>query len=96
MRTNIEIDDELMEKAMRASQTQARTKKALVEEALALLVRLQERADGLARLRGKIKFDPDYDYKAMRGDDPVKITLSPQRMRPLQKAGRERRRRNAA
>ena len=38
-RTNIAIDDELMSKAMAA--TGLRTKKAVVEEALKLLVRLR-------------------------------------------------------
>jgi Arc/MetJ family transcription regulator len=51
MRTNIDIDDELMEKAMAA--TGLRTKKAVVEEALKLLVRLkgQER---IKEYRGKL------------------------------------------
>ena len=51
MRTNIEIDDGLMRSAMAA--TGLRTKKAVVEEALKLLVRLrgQER---LKELGGKI------------------------------------------
>ena len=39
MRTNIEIDDELMKEAL--APTGLRTKKAVVEEALKLLVRLQ-------------------------------------------------------
>jgi Arc/MetJ family transcription regulator len=51
MRTNIDIDDELMEKAMRVS-GQA-TKRAVVEEALRLLVQTKHQA-GIRRLRGKI------------------------------------------
>lgn len=39
MRTNIEIDDDLMDQAMTAAGTA--TKKATVEEALRLLVRLR-------------------------------------------------------
>jgi Arc/MetJ family transcription regulator len=51
MRTNIDIDDELMEKAMAA--TGLRTKKSVVEEALKLLLRLkgQER---IKEYRGKL------------------------------------------
>jgi Arc/MetJ family transcription regulator len=51
MRTNIDIDDELMEKAMAA--TGLRTKKSVVEEALKLLLRLkgQER---IKDYRGKL------------------------------------------
>jgi Arc/MetJ family transcription regulator len=51
MRTNIDIDDELMEKAMVA--TGLRTKKSVVEEALKLLLRLkgQER---IKEYRGKL------------------------------------------
>lgn len=56
MRTNIEIDDTLMEKAMQT--TGARTKRAAVEEALELLVKIgaQERIRGLF---GKVEFYDD-------------------------------------
>ncbi len=50
MRTNIDIDDELLAKAMAA--TGLTTKKATVEEALRRLVCQRERADALADLRG--------------------------------------------
>ena len=54
MRTNIEIDDQLMKQAMRCAKT--RTKRETVEEALKLLVRT--RAQGkIRRLRGKIKWE---------------------------------------
>ena len=46
MRTNIEIDDELLQKAMRASGAQ--TENATVEEALQRLVREKERSEGQA------------------------------------------------
>ena len=54
MRTNIEIDDKLMEEARRASGLQ--TKRATVEEALRLLVqtRLQER---IRTLRGELQWE---------------------------------------
>ena len=51
MRTNIEIDDELMAKAIAA--TGLKTKKAVVEEALKLLVRLRAQAR-IKEARGKL------------------------------------------
>ena len=50
MRTNIEIDDELLARAMKVSGLS--TKRATVEEALRLLVRLRERVDAFNQLRG--------------------------------------------
>ncbi len=50
MRTNIEIDDELMRQAM--SLTGKFTKKAAVEEALRLSVQLDRQAQALRRLWG--------------------------------------------
>lgn len=54
MRTNIDIDDKLMAKAMRASG--APTKKAVVEEALELLVRTRGQVS-IRSLRGKVKWE---------------------------------------
>jgi Arc/MetJ family transcription regulator len=51
VRTNIEIDDDLMRRALAA--TGLRTKKAVVEEALKLLVRLRSQAK-IRELRGKL------------------------------------------
>ncbi len=56
MRTNIEIDDKLMKQAMKASG--AKTKKAVVEEALRRMVQLQ-RQGGIRKLRGKVEFWDD-------------------------------------
>ena len=58
MRTNIDIDDDLMRSALAA--TGLRTKKAVGEEALTLLVRLrgQERR---TELGGKIQWEGDLD-----------------------------------
>lgn len=54
MRTNIEIDDKLMDDARRASGLQ--TKRATVEEALKLLI--QTRAQARIRtLRGKLHWE---------------------------------------
>jgi Arc/MetJ family transcription regulator len=50
MRTNIEIDDVLLSRAMRSSGL--RTKRATVEEGLRLLVRLRNQTKALADLKG--------------------------------------------
>jgi Arc/MetJ family transcription regulator len=56
MRTNIEIDDVLMRQAMRSSA--ATTKRAVVEEALRLLIQTRRQA-GVRRLRGKVSWKGD-------------------------------------
>ena len=56
MRTNIEIDDLLMRRAMRSST--ATTKRGVVEEALRLLVQTRRQAD-VRRLRGKVCWKGD-------------------------------------
>jgi Arc/MetJ family transcription regulator len=61
MRTNIEIDDELMRQAMAA--TGATTKKAAVEAALRKVVQLKKQ-EGIKKWIGKIKWEGDLD--AMR------------------------------
>ncbi len=53
MRTNIELDDALVERAMRSSG--ARTKRAVVEAALQLLVKTHEQS-AIRRLRGKVEW----------------------------------------
>jgi Arc/MetJ family transcription regulator len=56
MRTNIDIDDRLMRRAMQCSGS--RTKKATVEAALRLLA--QTHAQGaIRRLRGKVQWEGD-------------------------------------
>ena len=62
MRTNIVIDDELMEKAMRVSG--AATKREAVERALELMVRLDDQARLIRSARGKLHWEGD--LKAMR------------------------------
>lgn len=56
MRTNIEIDDKLMQQAMRSSG--ARTKKAAVEAGLRLLVKTYAQT-AIRRLRGKVHWEGD-------------------------------------
>lgn len=54
MRTNIEIDDELMRQALEA--TGARTKRAAVEDGLRPLIQTRGQA-GLRPLRGKVAWE---------------------------------------
>ena len=63
MRTNIEIDDELLSRAMAAAGLS--TKRATVEEGLRLLVRVRKQAGALADIRG-LGWDGDLD-KMRRG-----------------------------
>ncbi|MFW6181832.1 MAG: type II toxin-antitoxin system VapB family antitoxin [Spirochaetota bacterium] len=58
MRTNIEIDDELIDKARRL--TGLRTKKDVVQEALRTLVRIREQGT-VRTLRGKLTWEGDLD-----------------------------------
>jgi Arc/MetJ family transcription regulator len=61
MRTNIDIDDDLMRQAMKA--TGAPTKKAAVEAALRQAIQLKEQTK-IRDLFGKVKWEGDLD--AMR------------------------------
>ncbi len=58
MRTNIDIDDELMKKALALSGL--RTKKAVVEEALKLLIRLRDQRK-ILELAGKVRWEGNLD-----------------------------------
>ena len=58
MRTNIEIDDDLMAAAMKAAGR--KTKKETVEEGLKLLIRLKAQ-QGIHALRGKLEWSGDID-----------------------------------
>lgn len=64
MRTNMVIDDRLLERALALSGLQ--TKREAVEEGLRLLVRLKEQ-ERIRAARGKLSWDGDLD--AMRRDD---------------------------
>ena len=63
MRTNVMIDDGIMEKAMAVSHS--KTKKEVIEKALLEFIQNNARKD-LSELRGKIKFADGYDHKALR------------------------------
>lgn len=54
MRTNIVLDDQLVQAAMQA--TGLRTKRAVVEAGLNLLVQVKDQA-GIRRLRGKVEWE---------------------------------------
>ncbi|MEQ1531132.1 MAG: type II toxin-antitoxin system VapB family antitoxin [Methylococcales bacterium] len=63
MRTNIVIDDDLMDEAI--SLTGIRTKRELVNLALKELVQHRKKKD-LFKLAGQIEFREDFDHKAAR------------------------------
>jgi Arc/MetJ family transcription regulator len=64
MRTNIVLNDDLIEEAFKYS-SNITTKKELVETALLEYVNNRKRKN-LKELKGKISFRDDYDYKSMR------------------------------
>ena len=63
MRTNIVLDDKLVEEAMNLSG--AKSKKEVVSRALLEFVTNRKRLN-LLDLDGKIEFKKDYDYKSLR------------------------------
>jgi hypothetical protein len=63
MATNLQIDDRLINRAMKIGGH--RTKKAAVTEALTEYIRHLEQEDILP-LFGVMEYDPGYDYKAQR------------------------------
>lgn len=68
MRTNIDLDDSLLEEAFRL--TNVRTKKELVNMALKELIRNRKKLN-LLDLSGKIEFREDYNYKELRNNENV-------------------------
>ncbi len=62
MRTNIDIDDQLIQDAMR--ETGSRTKKGVVEKALRLLVQTR-RQGSIRRLRGRVEWDGDLEQSRL-------------------------------
>ncbi len=63
MRTNIIIDDLLLEEAFSVSQS--KTKKEIIHEALREMIRLRKRKD-LTELAGRISFYPGFSHKTLR------------------------------
>ena len=64
MRTNIVLNDKLVDEAFKLSQS-ITTKKELIETALTEYVNNRKRKN-IRELRGKIKFSDEYDHKIMR------------------------------
>ena len=63
MRTNIDLDDELVAQAQEL--TGINTKRGVVHEALRVLIASRKRLP-LSDLAGKVRFTAGYDYKATR------------------------------
>lgn len=63
MATNLALDDALIEKARVMGGH--KTKKEAVNAALAEYVQRRKQLD-ITKLFGRIDYDPDYDYKALR------------------------------
>ena len=64
MATNLAIDPELLEEALRVSGE--RTKTAAVKKALEEFI-ARRRQRGILQLFGALEWDPGYDYKKERG-----------------------------
>jgi Arc/MetJ family transcription regulator len=65
MRTNIEIDDDLLKQALRL--TGLKTKRAVVEAGLRMLLRLKGQED-ILRLVGKVHWEGNLDESRQGGD----------------------------
>ena len=63
MRTNVVIDDQLIDEALKISKM--RTKREVIQKALEEFVKNRKKLD-LKQLKGKIGFAEDYDHKKMR------------------------------
>ncbi len=63
MRTNIVLDDMLVQEAFKF--VSVKTKKELIQIALQEFIENHKRKD-LRKLKGKIQFSEEYDYKTLR------------------------------
>jgi Arc/MetJ family transcription regulator len=63
MRTAVNISEELITRAIQISGL--KTEQEVIETAISEFIAKRTRKD-LSELKGKIKFAPDYDYKALR------------------------------
>jgi Arc/MetJ family transcription regulator len=75
MRTNVVIDDTLLAAAMNV--TGLRTKKAVIEEALRILVRLKSQ-EQIRALRGQLHWEGDLDALRTSRLDPDREQAEPQ------------------
>ncbi len=67
MRTNIVLDEQLVAEAM--GYAKVGSKRELVDLALREFIAARRRRD-IGELFGKVQIDPDYDYKALRREEP--------------------------
>jgi Arc/MetJ family transcription regulator len=70
MRTNVDIDDELMRQALRL--TRLKTKRAVIEAGLRMLIRVKGQ-EKMLKLAGKVHWDGDLDEMRRQDrkfDDP--------------------------
>ncbi len=67
MPTNLAISDKLINQAKRIGQH--KTKKEAVTAALEEYVQRREQLK-ILELQGQIDFDPDFDYRKLRGKEP--------------------------
>jgi Arc/MetJ family transcription regulator len=63
MRTNVVIDDKLIQEALRLSKL--KTKRDIIHKALEEFIQNRKRLD-LREVRGKIRFAEEYNHKKMR------------------------------
>ena len=63
MRTNVVIDDKLLEEAFSVSK--ARTKKELIHQALREFIKLKKRRD-MTELAGSVEFYKNFNHKELR------------------------------
>lgn len=63
MRTNVDLDDELVAEAF--ALTEVQTERELLRLALSELIRVRRKKD-LSELAGRISLRDDFDHKAMR------------------------------
>ena len=75
MRTNIVLDDDLMQKAMASSGL--RTKRAVVEAGLRLLIEIQGQTE-IRKLRGKVKWEGNLHEMRMGriAEEPADYTVT--------------------
>ncbi len=66
MRTNIVLDDQLVEEAFKY--VRVKTKRELVDRALRELVEHHRRRD-VREIRGKVRIRSNYDYKKLRSGE---------------------------
>jgi Arc/MetJ family transcription regulator len=87
MRTNIDIDDELMRQAMRLGGID--TKKATVEAALRLFIQTRSQV-GMRRFRGKVKWEGSLSKASPLDVKGVKLGISTADLAAIVRQGRER------